>query len=101
MVTRASKRNSILLIAAVYVIAFVVVYCIFPLLSFSGTMINVFIADAIATAVIFIFSLIFSNSSVYDPYWSVVPPVIAIYLMIIFPGGCQARKILLDRKSVV
>ena len=35
-----------------------------------------FIADAAATVLVFIFSLIFKNASVYDPYWSVQPPVI-------------------------
>ncbi len=35
-----------------------------------------FLADVCATLVVFIFSLIFGNASVYDPYWSVQPPVI-------------------------
>ena len=35
-----------------------------------------FLADVIATVLVFIFSLIFRNASVYDPYWSVQPPVI-------------------------
>ena len=35
-----------------------------------------FLADAAATIIVFIFSLIFGNASVYDPYWSVQPPVI-------------------------
>jgi steroid 5-alpha reductase family enzyme len=95
MVTSASKRNSIILIVAIYAIAFVVVYSVFPLLSFSRTLINLFTADVIATVVIFIFSLVFSNSSVYDPYWSLAPPVIAIYLMIIFPGASHSRQILI------
>lgn len=33
-------------------------------------------ADIFATAIVFAFSLIFDNASVYDPYWSVQPPVI-------------------------
>ena len=35
-----------------------------------------FLADVVATILVFIFSLIFNNASVYDPYWSVQPPVI-------------------------
>ena len=38
--------------------------------------ISLLIADVAATVVTFIFSLIFKNASVYDPYWSVQPPVI-------------------------
>ena len=39
---------------------------------------SLLIADAAATAATFIFSVIFKNASVYDPYWSVQPPVILI-----------------------
>ena len=38
---------------------------------------GILIADCISTAIVFIFSLIFKNASVYDPYWSVQPIVIA------------------------
>lgn len=42
----------------------------------------IFLADVFATIVIFIFSLIFNNASVYDPYWSVQPPVILAAVLI-------------------
>lgn len=38
-----------------------------------------FIADLVATVVVFVFSMVFNNSSMYDPYWSVAPPLIALY----------------------
>lgn len=34
------------------------------------------ISDVFATVIVFLFSLILKNASVYDPYWSVQPPVI-------------------------
>jgi steroid 5-alpha reductase family enzyme len=34
-------------------------------------------ADVVATVVVFAFSVVLDNSSVYDPYWSVAPMVIA------------------------
>ena len=37
---------------------------------------SLLLADVAATVVVFVFSLIFRNASVYDPYWSVQPPVI-------------------------
>ena len=86
-----SKIYSFGIIAAIYISAFLVIYCIFPFLRFSHTLVNLFIADVIATVVIFIFSMIFSNSSVYDPYWSIVPPIIAIYLIILFPDANRAQ----------
>jgi len=42
-----------------------------PLLAMLG-------ADLIATLVVFVFSLALNNSSMYDPYWSVAPIVIAL-----------------------
>lgn len=43
----------------------------------------VFVADVAATCVIFAFSLAWRNSSFYDPYWSVVPPLIAAYWLLV------------------
>ncbi len=39
---------------------------------------SLLVADVFATVTTFIFSVIFDNASVYDPYWSVQPPVILI-----------------------
>jgi len=44
----------------------------------------IFIADIICTIIIFIFSVIVNNSSVYDPYWSVIPPFILILWLVHF-----------------
>jgi steroid 5-alpha reductase family enzyme len=44
------------------------------------------VADLIGTIVIFASSVAMRNSSMYDPYWSVVPPVIALYLL---DGGAR------------
>ena len=38
------------------------------------------IADAVGTVIIFAFSRLYDNSSLYDPYWSVAPIVIAAWL---------------------
>jgi steroid 5-alpha reductase family enzyme len=40
---------------------------------------NALIADLIATMVIFGFSRAYKNSSFYDAYWSVIPPLLAVY----------------------
>ncbi|MGN7781425.1 DUF1295 domain-containing protein [Mycolicibacterium sp. 22603] len=37
------------------------------------------IADVLATLVIFVFSRIYRNSSFYDAYWSVIPPLLLFY----------------------
>lgn len=38
-----------------------------------------FVADAGATVVIFGFSYAYKNTSLYDPYWSVIPPMFAVF----------------------
>jgi steroid 5-alpha reductase family enzyme len=43
-------------------------------------------ADVVATAVVFAFSLVLDNSSMYDPYWSVAPIPIVLYWAL-SPGG--------------
>ena len=37
------------------------------------------IGDVVATVAVYGFSIAFRNSSLYDPYWSVAPPAIAMY----------------------
>ncbi len=50
-------------------------------------------ADAAATVAVFVFSVVFDNSSFYDPYWSVAPMVIAPWLFVSSSGAPFARKI--------
>lgn len=76
----ALKQNrgaSFVVVTAVYILAAVVGVITYRALAYSWW-INLLIADVIATVATFIFSLIFRNASVYDPYWSVQPPVILV-----------------------
>ena len=50
-----------------------------------------FWADVAATAVIFFCSWLYGNSSFYDAYWSVVPPVIGVYWA--FESGADGNGI--------
>ena len=45
------------------------------------------VADLAATVVIFGFSLAYRNSSFYDAYWSVIPPLLAVYWYVDFDGA--------------
>ena len=42
---------------------------------------EVLAADLVGTAVIFGFSMVYRNASFYDAYWSVAPPLIALYFV--------------------
>ena len=74
-----NRSVSLLVIIAVYILAsFGGIFCYDYLsenFNFSYQL-CLFLADVFATIIVFIFSLIFRNASVYDPYWSVQPPVI-------------------------
>ncbi len=74
---KIGRAWSFALIALVYAAAIAVgtTLCVFLPLE---TWLNLLVADVAATVVVFLFSLIFRNASVYDPYWSVQPIVIVI-----------------------
>jgi steroid 5-alpha reductase family enzyme len=50
-------------------------------------------ADLLATLIVFGFSVGYDNSSLYDPYWSVAPPAIALYWAAV--GGLGLRQLLI------
>jgi steroid 5-alpha reductase family enzyme len=89
---KQSRALSFIAVAIIYVICTLVGLGQYGYLPFS-TPINLLIADTVATIVCFIFSLIFKNSSVYDPYWSVAPIVIVIGYAIV--NGLTALGIVL------
>jgi steroid 5-alpha reductase family enzyme len=51
------------------------------------------IADLAATVTVFLFSMAFNNSSLYDPYWSVAPPVIALYWLLSSTSPAVALRV--------
>ncbi len=72
---KESRAASFVTVTLVYVIATAVGITIYNVLDYSWWL-SLLMADVAATAVTFIFSIVFNNASVYDPYWSVQPPVI-------------------------
>jgi steroid 5-alpha reductase family enzyme len=61
----------------------------------STPLVIVAVADLAGTVVIFIWSRLVNNSSMYDAYWSVVPPAVAVYFVIVAdPGTSGIRQVL-------
>jgi steroid 5-alpha reductase family enzyme len=79
MATIKKRFISFLIILAIYVIAFVIAYLAFTLSRNMHLLLSTLIANACATITVWIFGIIFKNSSVYDPYWSVAPIAIIIF----------------------
>ncbi|MBQ2810391.1 MAG: DUF1295 domain-containing protein [Clostridia bacterium] len=70
-----NRALSFFIVTLVYILA--TVAGIFTYLALPLDMwLSLLIADIVATVVTFVFSVIFKNASVYDPYWSVAPMVI-------------------------
>jgi steroid 5-alpha reductase family enzyme len=67
------------------------------MLSFSDggrPLLALFAADVAATLVVFAFSMVLDNGSTYDPYWSVVPPLFALYWLGFGDGAVGTRQVL-------
>lgn len=93
-----SKWCSVALIAAIYAIAGVAGWLLFEALATNplttNPLIRLFLADVLATIVVWAFGLLYENVSVYDPYWSVFPPV-AFLLWACYTGIWSVPVILL------
>ncbi|MBQ8174525.1 MAG: DUF1295 domain-containing protein [Clostridia bacterium] len=78
---KQNRAASFAVVVLVYILAIVVGIAVYRMLDLSWWL-ALLIADIAATAVTFLFSVIFGSASVYDPYWSVQPPVILAALAI-------------------
>lgn len=69
---------------ALCVLAYVLALCLATAVAYALAGLHpiwvVFAADIAATLVVYTFSRLFSNASLYDPYWSLAPLAIALYL---------------------
>lgn len=74
-----SRRSGFAVITLAYILSAILGIAVYHALPY-GWQLNLLIADVAATVVTFVFSLLFKNASVYDPYWSVQPIVIVLAL---------------------
>ncbi len=89
---KISRWESFFIITAIYALAGVI--GVWTYLACAGAVwLRLLIADCVATVITFVFSVLFRNASVYDPYWSVQPLVIVFAFL--FMGTATAPKLLL------
>jgi steroid 5-alpha reductase family enzyme len=72
-----SKRGDLVLVTAVYVVAILASVIAFRSLDHLHPLVAVLLVDLGATLAIYATSVAVRNNSIYDPYWSVAPPLIA------------------------
>ncbi len=89
-----TKKASLLIILFIYLIAITASIYLVRVFSPKTIVFQVLLVDIIATVIVFIFSTILKNASVYDPYWSVIPPLIAAFLIWQNPEGNLTRQII-------
>lgn len=80
MIIKSSRILSFIIVLIIYIVATFVGITVFNLLNFDFWL-NLLLADIIATIITFVFSVIFKNASIYDPYWSIQPIVIVLVLI--------------------
>lgn len=97
MKNKHSKAVDLLIIAAFYLLAYVIggliVYSLRDLVVATEWRLGIF--TLFATLVIYICSLFYKNTSIYDAYWSLTPMVMIIYLLIINIETINAYHIML------
>jgi steroid 5-alpha reductase family enzyme len=70
------------LVSLVYVVAAIAFLSVFRITGGESLLWRTFVADVAATLVVFLGSVLTNNSSVYDPYWSVLPPLMFVFWII-------------------
>ena len=83
------------LVLVSYVLALAAAWVTLQFVAEYHIMIQVLIADVVATIIIFAFSVVYKNSSFYDAYWSVIPVVIVGYLMSLQGDAELIRQLML------
>ena len=74
-----NKKQSGIIFLIVYGFSFVAGLIIFFILRFrTGVIITFLVADVVMTVIVFIVGYVIKNASLYDPYWSVIPPFFTI-----------------------
>ncbi len=77
---RSLKKEAGLIVCLLaYGMAGLITWLVYDAISLFHPVLIVFILDIVATLTIFLFSVMFNNSSIYDPYWSLVPPLILFF----------------------
>ena len=81
-----TRNKSLFIVSIAYFLAItsgVLFIVLSPQLKTQYPILTILLADIIATIIIYLFSYYYSNSSIYDPYWSVIPPMILLYWILL------------------
>jgi steroid 5-alpha reductase family enzyme len=91
---RASRVCGVLISAAAYVVALVVAVIVARAAHLGHPLADLGLGTLVATAVVFVVSVLTDNSSIYDPYWSVQPLALAGYYLWAGWDRVDARQVI-------
>ena len=83
------------LIVLAYLVATAAALASLRFVHLGSPLVGSLVADCVATAGVFGFSPFFSNSGFFDAYWSVAPPLLALYFVTVAaPDANELRAML-------
>ncbi len=85
--TQQSRATGFIVVTLAYLTAFAAAIGAGALVGTGNPLVTLAVADLVGTIVIFIWSRATNNSSMYDAYWSVVPPAAAVFFVVVADGG--------------
>lgn len=91
---KQNRLISFIIVAIIYLLATAVGVVTYYFLPFDYWL-NLLVADVVATAFTFVFSVLLKNASVYDPYWSVQPIVIGVAFSIAYGANLSSAILLI------
>ena len=83
----SNKRRALIEVTIMYILIGVLGWVTYEVLDNEEPVLRFLYADLVMTLATFIFSLLKRNSSVYDPYWSVIPFFFIVQWFIYFGGS--------------
>jgi steroid 5-alpha reductase family enzyme len=95
------KTTSLLIIGIHYVIAIGLAGIIFFNVNTNNVIVDILIANITATLYIYLAGIILKNASLYDPYWSVMPPVILIFFSFVWGNAFQFHIIIMNAAVLI
>lgn len=82
-----SRERALVLVTLAYVMAIAAGWATVVFAPIEDPIYRTLAADVVATLVIFGWSMAYDNSSFYDAYWSVIPPLIVVYWITLAEPG--------------
>ncbi|MCQ2519074.1 MAG: DUF1295 domain-containing protein [Lachnospiraceae bacterium] len=75
------RIKALSIITGIYILAYVL--GALAVIGIDNLVLKLFVFDIVATVVTFVFSVLLKNSSVYDPYWSLTPLVLIVWIYVV------------------